>query len=166
MLVLWLVSLSLSFFCWSVVLLLAVVAFLFLFSSGAGETQAVSVCGSPCVDPAALFFLDPYSRHRTYIKAYLPHLLFLFLVWFRCRRFALSLSLSFSLSLSLSLSLWFRSPRLCMQMLKNTLGWPTRRRPHYYHDCFDFFLGREHRTVARTDCPELSVLPPFPPAVP
>ena len=29
-----------------------------------------------------------------------------------------------------------------------------------------FGVGKEHRTVARTNCPELSVLPPFPPAVP
>ena len=81
------------FFCCLVVFLFAVVAFLFLCSLRRwGNTNRVAVCGSPCVFPATLLFLDPFAIHRTYIKAYLP--LVLFLVGFRCRRLALSLSLS------------------------------------------------------------------------
>ena len=53
-----------------------------------------------------------------------PHLFF-FVVWFRCRRLALSLSLS------LSLSLWCRSPVFACkyQRRHETWGWPTRRLP-------------------------------------
>ena len=128
-LALWLVSLSLSlsfsFSCCLLFLLQCVVAFLFLSSSGAGETQTAlrfvvplvflpghALCHRP-VPPAPHFLLG----HR---PAPVFSILFL-VVWFCCRRL--------SLSLSLFLSLWFRSPRLCVQIFENTLGWPTRRRP-------------------------------------
>ena len=151
----------LFFSCCLVVFLFAVVASLFFSSSGAGETQTALRFVVPLVFSS---WPRSTSSTRTSSTAFSPRppprtcfLLFVLVVWFCCQRL--------SLSLSLSHSLWFRSPVLCMQTLENTLGWPIRRRPPTVTMTV-CWVGVEHRTVARTNCPELSVLPPLPPAVP
>ena len=111
---------SLSFICCLVVLCSPSSRLSFLLFRRWGNTNRIAVCGSPCVFfLPTLHVIDPYIRHRISPRPP-PRTCFFFVlvVWFRCRR------------LALSLSLWFRSPVLCMRTLEKTMGWPIRRRPH------------------------------------
>ena len=133
--------------------------FLFLSSSGAGETQTAL----RFVVPLVLSWPRSSPSTRTSCTACSsrsPPRCFIFGL------FSLSASRVLSLSLSLSLSLVLGRPLIACRHECIQGGGLQDGAPSYHHDCFWVVLGEEHRTVSRTVCPELSVLPPFPPAVP
>ena len=161
------VSLSLSLFsCYSVVFLVADVAFLFFFSPGAGETQTREWFVFPLVSlrPGHAHRLRPVRLHLQLPLGHRPRLFLFFSLSFRLWwsvQAVVGLILSLSLSLSLS---WRCSCAACMlRLLRERGGGLPDGAPNYYYDGLCRF-GHEHGAVSRTVRPEQPMLPPLPPA--